>query len=406
MIEEGSVIRVGEGPSTLYQSNAGQVAELNWSHDLPLSTQAEDVYQLMSQPLSTRPKTSYNRSFLDLYEPNKTSYLSDEQQSQLLEISGGGDSRLKAGTYASQVMDRLLIDLSWNSSRLEGNTYSLLETELLLKEGKAIDSKSSLDAVMILNHKEAIEYLVENAEELDYSLFTVRNIHALLSDSLLGDPSACGRLRKILVKIHGTSYSPLTIPGVIEECLKDVLAKARAIKNAFEAAFFLLIHIAYLQAFEDVNKRTSRLMANLPLLKANLCPLSFVDVPTELYVKGLIGIYELNRIELMRDVFIWAYTRSAQKYALVQRQISEPDPYRTRYRKEIRTLVKEVVEQGLNRVKATEYIQSWVARELNDPGSQRFIAVVEQELLSLHRGNIARYKLREEGFLSWQKIWK
>lgn len=405
LIEQGTVLRSGQGPATVYQLTKPREATQNISADLPLSLEAKEVYELIDQPLAKRPAVDYNRAFLDAYLPNETTYLRESQVQKLLEISGGGDSRLKAGTFARQVMDRLLIDLSWNSSRLEGNTYSLLETERLLREGKSNDAKSALDAVMILNHREAIEYLVENAEDLDYSAFTVRNVHALLSDNLMGDLGACGRLRKIAVGIHGTSYRPLAIPGLIEECLLQILEKARAINDPFEAAFFLLVHIPYVQAFEDVNKRTSRLMANLPLLKANLCPLSFVDVPTDVYMRGLIGIYELNRIELLRDVFLWAYTRSAQRYATVQKQLGEPDPFRTRYRKEIRALVKEAVDSRMSRGEATVYIQKWVAQHLDVPGSPRLIAAVEQELLNLNRGNIARYKLKEPDFEQWRQVW-
>jgi len=139
-------------------------------------------------------------------------------------------------------------------------------------------------------------------------------LHALLSNNLLGNPNACGRLRSIPVRITKTVYVPLAIPQLTEECFKLIVHKASHIKDPFEQSFFLMVQLPYLQPFEDVNKRVSRLTANIALIRENLCPLSFVDVPQEIYINGLLGIYEYNRLELMRDVFIWAYKRSCSLY--------------------------------------------------------------------------------------------
>ncbi len=117
-----------------------------------------------------------------------------------------------AGTYVQQIFNRLLIDLSWNSSRLEGNTYSLFETERLLELGESAEGKDAREAQMILNHKAAIELLVGQAAEIGFNRYTILNLHALLSDNLLGDPQACGRLRNRPVGIEGTVYHPLEVP--------------------------------------------------------------------------------------------------------------------------------------------------------------------------------------------------
>ena len=124
------------------------------------------------------------------------------------------DGRLPAGTYARKIYSRLLIDLSWNSSRLEGSTYSLLETERLLELGEAAEGKGALDAQMILNHKAAIELLVGQATEIGFNRYTILNLHALLSDNLLTDPRACGRLRTISIGVDGTVYHPLEVPSM------------------------------------------------------------------------------------------------------------------------------------------------------------------------------------------------
>src|SRR5260221_6761516 len=110
-------------------------------------------------------------------------------------------------------------------------------------------------------------------------------------------------------------FIPRAIPQLIEEMFELLLAKAAAITDPYEQAFFLMVQLPYLQPFEDVNKRTSRLAANIPLIKKNFCPLSFIDVPEETYIEGLLGVYELNRIELLRELFLWAYERSCFLYS-------------------------------------------------------------------------------------------
>ena len=132
--------------------------------------------------------------------------------------------------------------------------------------------------------------------------------------------------------IDGTVYHPLEVPQLIEECFDKILDTAAAITDPFEQAFFALVHLAYLQGFEDVNKRVSRLAANIPLIRGNLCPLSFVDVPERAYIDGVLAIYELNRVELLRDVFVWACERSSARYSAVRQSLGEPDPFRLRYR--------------------------------------------------------------------------
>jgi hypothetical protein len=116
------------------------------------------------------------------------------------------------------------------------------------------------------------------------------------------------------------------------------------------------VHLAYLQGFEDVNKRVSRLAANIPLIRGNLCPLSFVDVPERAYIDGVLGVYELNRIELLRDVFVWAYERSSARYSAVRQSLGEPDPFRLRYRALVAELVAAVVRAGMDKKAATALI--------------------------------------------------
>jgi fido (protein-threonine AMPylation protein) len=310
-----------------------------------------------------------------------------------------------AGTYARHIFNRLLIDLSWNSSRLEGNTYSLLETERLLALGQAAQGKDAREAQMILNHKAAIELLVEHAAEIGFNRYTVCNLHALLAENLLADPQAGGRLRTIAVNIGGTVFHPLEGPQLIEECFDQILATATAIADPFEQAFFAMVHLPYLQPFEDVNKRVSRFAANIPLIRRNLCPLSFVDVPVRDYIDGILGVYELNRVELLCDVFVWAYERSCARYAAVRRSLGEPDPFRLRYRELIAQIVGTIIREGLNREAAIGFIR----REAEQAAAEdraRLIEVTETEIMSLHEGNFARYHVRPSEYAAWRASWR
>jgi len=247
--QAGVVLNVSPGRFTL----KGHAAELEIY--VPISPEAGAIKQAVREPIQNRNPVGYNRTFLDEYRPNESCYLSAETRQRLHEMGRSPEGQRPAGTYARQILSRLLIDLSWNSSRLEGNTYSLLETERLLELGEAAEGKDALEAQMILNHKAAIELLVEQATEVGFNRYTILNLHALLSDNLLADPQACGRLRTIAVGIGGTVYHPLEVPQLVDECFQQVLDTAAAITDPFEQAFFAMVHLSYLQPFEDVNKR-------------------------------------------------------------------------------------------------------------------------------------------------------
>jgi Fic family protein len=151
-----------------------------------------------------------------------------------------------------------------------------------------------------------------------FNRYTILNLHALLANNLLADPQAAGTLRHIGVGIERSVFHPLEVPQVIDECFHQILATASAIADPFEQSFFMMVQLPYLQPFDDVNKRVSRLSASIALIKHNLSPLSFEGVPRATYTDAALGVYELNRTELLKDVFIWAYERSAARYAAVR----------------------------------------------------------------------------------------
>lgn len=372
----------------------------------PISPEGEVIKQAVREAIQNRRPVGYNRVFLDAYRPNDTFYLTQEIRQRLLELGRSPGAERPAGTYARQIFSRLLIDLSWNSSRLEGNTYSLLETERLLELGETAEGKDAREAQMILNHKAAIELLVEQASEVSFNRYTILNLHALLSDNLLADPQACGRLRTIPVGIDGTVYHPLEVPQLIDECFRQILDTATAIRDPFERAFFAMVHLLYLQPFEDVNKRVSRLAANLPLIRGNLCPLSFVDVPERAYIDGTLGVYEMNRVELLRDVFVWAYERSCARYSPVRRSLGDPGSFRLRYRTLVAETVAEIVRGRMYKKAAAAFIKRRAAEDVSQEDRARFIEVVETEVMGLHEGNIARYRVRPSQYQTWRATWR
>ena len=405
LVSHGQLASEGEGRARRYRS-LKQLETRDRSSDLKVSKEGEIIRKAVRAPLQQRNPVGYDRTFLERYKPNDTFYLSDTLRKHLARTGTSSTEPMPAGTYARQILDRLLIDLSWNSSRLEGNTYSLLETERLLKLGRAADDKDAKEAQMILNHKAAIELLVDNAGEIGFNRYTILNLHALLSNNLLGDPQAGGRLRSIDVGIGGTVFHPLTGPQLIEEMFNQVLEKASAIDDPFEQSFFAMVQLPYLQPFEDVNKRVSRLAANIPLIRRNLAPLSFVDVPERDYIDSILGVYELKRVELFRDVFVWAYERSSARYAAVRQSIGEPDRFRLTHRQLLHDVVAEVVRGGMDKTDAIALIRREAANKLPAGDIKRFVELAETELLSLHEGNFARYRLRPSEYQSWRAKWQ
>lgn len=369
---------------------------------VPVSTEGGIIRDLVRKPLLQRRPIGYQREFLDDYEPGKTFYLPKSLRAQFHEMGQTPAQSRPAGTYAREIMNRLLIDLSWASSRLEGNTYSRLDTERLIEFGQSAKGKDLQETQMILNHKAAIEMLVEEVEAVGFNSFTFLNLHALLSENLLSDDSASGRLRRRPVEISGTTFHPLALPQVLEECFHLLLQKATAIPDPFEQAFFVMVHLPYLQPFEDVNKRVSRIGANIPLFRSNLCPLSFVDIPEAAYVEGILGVYEFNQVDLLKDVFAWAYERSCQRYLAITQKMADPDPFRLQYREELVRTVQTIVQDQLTLTR--ESIRRVSKGMVPENDHKDFETMVMKDLERLHEGNVARYRLKLSEFQAWKTL--
>lgn len=412
LVKENRLVTEGQGRGLRYNLAPIEIAiaattesvtsQVEAEFYVPVSPEGAEIKSYVRQPQQSRTPVGYNHEFLEAYQPNHTFYLPEKLRSQLRRI---GETPAKeqqpAGTFARDILHRLLIDLSWASSRLEGNTYTRLDTERLIDFGQAAEGKDAVETQMILNHKAAIELLVSEAGQIGFFPYTILNLHALLSDGLLPDPRACGRIRERVVGIGGSVYHPMALPQRLEELFQIVLDMAQEIVDPFEQAFFVMVHLTYLQPFEDVNKRVARLAANIPLIRQNLCPLSFIDVPERAYVDAMLGVYELNRIELLRDVFVWAYERSCQQYVAVERQLVPPDAFRLRYRKELSAAIKAFV---ISRQPVTEEAAlGFVPRNIPMEETERFMRLMLEELPFLYEGNALRFGLRPLEVAAWRK---
>ncbi|QFQ11922.1 Fic family protein [Pseudoprevotella muciniphila] len=208
-------------------------------------------------------------------------------------------------------MERLGIDLSWKSSQIEGNTYSLLETERLLRESKTADGKTKEEAVMLLNHKDALRFILDNPDYLQtLTVSHIEDIHQLLTKELSVDRG----IRHRRVGITGTKYHPLDNEFQIREAMSDTCQLINSKSSVFEKALLALVLLSYIQAFSDGNKRTARITSNAILIANGYCPLSFRSVDSYDYKKAMLVFYEQNSFYAIKQIFIEQYEFAVREY--------------------------------------------------------------------------------------------
>ncbi len=346
LVEEGAVRKIGQKRGTKYSVvGRSEKAQDGIGISSCFSSASLKVIELVKRPLFERHPVAYANDWFDSYEPNSSYYLPEILRQQLQASGERANAKDPAGTYAHQIFNRLIIDLSYNSSRLEGNTYSLLDTERLLLHGDPAEGKLDAEKAMILNHKEAIRYLVDNAPKIEVSRNVICTLHFLLSDGLV-ESTDSGKVRRHGVRVGGSTYIPFEDPKRLEQQLEKIAHKAMQIRNPYEQSVFLFIHVSYLQAFADVNKRTARLSANIPLIRGNLVPLAFSDVRVEDYMSAMIAIYELQNVKPLVDLYVYSYLRTCAAYDSTVKAMGF-DEVRVRYRQERKKVVRNVILQTL-----------------------------------------------------------
>lgn len=208
-------------------------------------------------------------------------------------------------------MERLGIDLSWKSSQIEGNTYTLLETERLLRESKTAEGKTKEEAVMLLNHKDALSFILDNPDYLqELTVSHIEDIHQLLTKDLSIDKG----LRRHRVGITGTNYHPLDNEFQIREAMRDACKLINSKYNIFEKALLTLLLLSYIQPFLDGNKRTARITSNAILIANDYCPLSFRSIDSIDYKKAMLIFYEQNNLYAFKQIFIEQFEFAVKEY--------------------------------------------------------------------------------------------
>ena len=219
-------------------------------------------------------------------------------------------SELTDNEYRKE-MERLGIDLSWKSSQIEGNTYTLLETERLLRESKTAEGKSKEEAVMLLNHKDALSFVLDNPDYLkELTVSHIEDIHQLLTKDLSIDKG----LRRHRVGITGTNYHPLDNEFQIREAMREACELINSKSNIFEKALLTLVLLSYIQPFSDGNKRTARITSNAILIANDYCPLSFRSVDSIDYKKAMLIFYEQNSLYAFKQIFMEQFEFAVKEY--------------------------------------------------------------------------------------------
>ena len=274
--------------------------------------QSIDLESYFSKEIDERTiRESYNFELIDtlakasLFTPSETAELGSLQNTFAANLS-----KLSAAEYRKE-KERLGVDLSWKSSQIEGNTYSLLETERLLLEKETAAGKSKDEAVMLLNHKEALDFILDNPDYLsELTVAKIENIHSILVRELAVDRNI--RVRR--VGITGTNYRPLDNEFQIREALERTCALVNGKESVFEKALIVLLLLSYIQPFADGNKRTARIVSNALLVAHGYCPLSFRTVDSIDYKKAMLLFYEQNNVSAFKRIFIEQFAFAVKTY--------------------------------------------------------------------------------------------
>lgn len=302
LIAENLVITLGQRKATRYK--------LNGIYSL---LQPVDVQHYFKKEIDEREiKAVFDLSLITEVLGNATLFTSAELQqlNQLQQQYVSNTNKLSPSEYKKE-LDRLAIDLSWKSSQIEGNTYSLLETEHLLKEKHTASGKTKEEASMLLNHKDALDFIIENpGYTTPLSVASIEDIHSILIKELNVDRN----IRKRRVGISGTNYTPLDNEFQIKEALEAMCTLINKQENVFAKALLALLLLSYIQAFADGNKRTARIISNAILISNKYCPISFRTADAVDYKKALLIFYEQNNIFAFKKIFIEQFEFAVKTY--------------------------------------------------------------------------------------------
>uniref|UniRef100_UPI00402854F7 Fic family protein n=1 Tax=Alloprevotella sp. TaxID=1872471 RepID=UPI00402854F7 len=301
-VKEGNIEKAGRGPATKYKLTP----QAHVTMPLDLATYFDkDIDEREVQE-------SFNFDLIRDVLPKVEIFTKEE-----LEVLNAAQMEFKKNTEGMteleyrKEMERLGVDLSWKSSQIEGNTYSLLETERLLKDKQTASGKTKEEAIMLLNHKDALDFVLDIPDYLkELSVHRIENIHSILTKELEVDRN----IRHRRVGITGTNYRPLDNEFQIREALEDTCTLVNGKDNVFEKALLTLVLLSYIQAFVDGNKRTARITSNAVLIANGYCPISFRTVDSIDYKKAMLMFYEQNNIAAFKKIFIEQFLFAVKTY--------------------------------------------------------------------------------------------
>jgi Fic family protein len=301
-VKEGNIETAGRGPATKYKLTP----QAHVTMPLDLATYFDkDIDEREVQE-------SFNFDLIRDVLPKVEIFTKEE-----LEVLNAAQMEFKKNTEGMteleyrKEMERLGVDLSWKSSQIEGNTYSLLETERLLKDKQTASGKTKEEAIMLLNHKDALDFVLDVPDYLkELSVHRIENIHSILTKELEVDRN----IRHRRVGITGTNYRPLDNEFQIREALEDTCTLVNGKDNVFEKALLTLVLLSYIQAFVDGNKRTARITSNAILIANGYCPISFRTVDSIDYKKAMLMFYEQNNIAAFKKIFIEQFLFAVKTY--------------------------------------------------------------------------------------------
>ena len=301
-VKEGNIETAGRGPATKYKLTP----QAHVTMPLDLATYFDkDIDEREVQE-------SFNFDLIRDVLPKVEIFTKEE-----LEVLNAAQMEFKKNTEGMteleyrKEMERLGVDLSWKSSQIEGNTYSLLETERLLKDKQTASGKTKEEAIMLLNHKDALDFVLDVPDYLkELSVHRIEDIHSILTKELEVDRN----IRHRRVGITGTNYRPLDNEFQIREALEDTCTLVNGKDNVFEKALLTLVLLSYIQAFVDGNKRTARITSNAILIANGYCPISFRTVDSIDYKKAMLMFYEQNNIAAFKKIFIEQFLFAVKTY--------------------------------------------------------------------------------------------
>lgn len=302
LIESSLLVKTGQGKSTRY--------ELSPTYELLRPIDLDEYFEKEIDEREIREQYNF-RLIPDILPQAQLFTNSELNHLNALQARFANNVSQLSGSEYLREFERLAIDLSWKSSQIEGNTYSLLETEMLLKEKHTASGKSREEATMLLNHKEALDFIMANPGYfLPLSVSKIENLHSILIKELGVDRN----IRRRRVGISGTNYRPLDNEFQIMEALSALCELFNGNENVFERALLLLLLISYIQPFSDGNKRTARILANAILVDHGYCPISFRTVDSVDYKKALLVFYEQNNISCFKQIFLEQFEFAVNTY--------------------------------------------------------------------------------------------